>query len=168
MDGSGLRTTSIRTNRMSQYNKDFDLPAKAFDFKKDLAFGHLGEDSVRQFYNSVINGSAEVKTDRYRNGRMVVETQQNPRRQMDEFGEQVWVNSGINVTKANWWIYIYSLGDAFIIVSVDRLKRYLRANKMMFTDERKIIFARSSDNPAKGFLLEPQHVMEMLYSEEYD
>lgn len=150
------------------YNKEFDLPAKAFDFAADLAFGHKGEDFVRRFYEAVIQGSAEVKTDRYRNGRMAVETQQNPRRETDIFGYPVWKDSGINVTKAQWWIYTYSLGDAFVIVSVPRLKRYLRANKEIFNETTKILFAQKSDNPAKGFLIEPHEVIEMLYSEKYD
>jgi hypothetical protein len=30
------------------------------------------------------------------------------------------------------------------------------------------MFAKNSDNPAKGFLIEPNGVMEMLYSVKYD
>lgn len=150
------------------YNKEFDIEKKSFDFASDLAFGHSGEEFVKQFYHSVIQGSAEVKTDRYRNGRMAVETQQNPRRKTDVFGYPIWQDSGINVTKAQWWVYTYSLGEAFVIVSVPRLKRYLRSNKEMFNENTKVMFAKDSDNPAKGFLIEPRDVMEMLYSKGYD
>ena len=150
------------------YNKEFDIKKKSFDFASDLAFGHSGEDFVKQFYHSVIQGSAEVKTDRYRNGRMAVETQQNPRRKTDVFGYPIWQDSGINVTKAQWWVYTYSLGEAFVIVLVPRLKRYLRENKEMFNENTKVMFAKDSDNPAKGFLIEPRDVMEMLYSGKYD
>lgn len=150
------------------YNKDFDIPAKSFDFSADLKFGELGEDFIKKFYEAVINGSAEVKTDRYRNGKMVVETQQNPRRQTDSNGMAIWKHSGINVTKAEWWIYVYSLGHAFVIVSVPRLKRFLKARNDLFNEQTKISFGSSGDNPARGFLLEPNQVMEMLYSKEYD
>jgi len=150
------------------YNKEFDIPSNSFDFAKDLSFGHSGENFITEFYKSVIQGCAEVKTDRYRNGRMAVETQQNPKRKTDIFGHPIWENSGINVTKATWWIYTYSLGEAFIIVSVERLKRYIRHNCDIFNEHTKVMFAKNSDNPAKGFLIEPNGVMEMLYSVKYD
>lgn len=150
------------------YNKEFDIGKKTFDFAADLSFGHSGEEFVKRFYEAVIQGSAEVKTDRYRNGRMVVETQQNPRRETDVFGYPLWKPSGINVTKADWWIYTYCLEQSFVVVSVSRLKQFLRMNKETFNESTKRTFAESSDNPARGFLLEPEQVMEMLYSKRYD
>lgn len=150
------------------YNKEHDIPAKLFDFAKDLSFGEDNEKFVKGFYQSVIQGSAEVKADRYRNGRMVVETDQNPRRKTDRFGAPVWEKSGINVTAADWWIYVYATKQSFVVVSVPRLKRFLRANKGLFNPESKRLFASQSDNPSMGFLLEPDQVMEMLYSEKYD
>jgi len=154
--------------RKMTYNKDFDIPANSFDFAKDLKFGQQGETFIGDFYAAVIQGSAEVKTDRYRNGRMVVETNQNPRRETDVFGVQIWSPSGINVTKAAWWIYVYAIHQSMVIVNVQRLKRYLRVNRELFNEQTKKVFAGSSDNPAKGFLLEPEQVMEMLYSIKYD
>lgn len=55
-----------------------------------------------------------------------------------------------------------------VIVSVERLKRYLRKNRQLFNEQTKRLFAAGSDNPAKGFLMEPDQVMEMLYSDKYD
>jgi hypothetical protein len=153
---------------MTGYNKEFDIPAKAFDFKKDLEFGHLGEDMVRAFYEKVIQGKAEVKTDRYRNGRMVVETQQNPRRQTLSDGSPMWVHSGINVTTADWWVYVFAIDQSMVIISVPRLRRYLKAFANRFNEETKVTFARESDNPARGFLLEPFDVTELLISPKYD
>lgn len=150
------------------YNKEFDIPVNSFNFAQDLVFGEKGEKFIHDFYQAVIQGSAEVKTDRYRNGRMVVETNQNPRRETDVFGHPIWQNSGINVTKADWWIYVYGLSQSFVVVAVPRLKRFLRANREVFNQTTKRVFAESSDNPAMGFLLEPNQVMEMLYSKEYD
>lgn len=149
------------------YNKEFDIPEGSFNFAKDLEFGHSGEEFVKRFYESVIQGAAEIKTDRYRNGRMVIETEQNPRRRVDEHGVPIWQLSGINVTTAAWWIYVYSLNEAMTIISVPRLKRFLRAN-IATGAIRKEEFAKNSDNPARGFLLMPEQVMEMLYSEKYD
>jgi hypothetical protein len=143
---------------VSGYNPGFDISP---NFEADLAFGHKGEESIKDFLQSLISNSSEVKTDRYRNGRMVVETDQNPY-------NRGWKKSGINVTTAQWWVYIYSLGEAFVIVSVDRLKRYLRANPSRFNENTKGDFARNSDNPTRGFLLEPDEVMDMLYSNKYD
>lgn len=150
------------------YNKEFDLPAKAFDFQKDMAYGHLGEAMVKEFYEGVIQGAAEVKTDRYRNGRMVIETQQNPRRETLADGTPRWVNSGINVTTAKWWIYVFALNESMIIVSVARVKKYLKAYPERFNESTKRVFAEKSDNPAKGFLLEPFDVTELLINPKYD
>jgi hypothetical protein len=150
------------------YRKEFDIDKKSFDFASDLAFGHLGEDFIKQFYHSVIQGSAEIKTDRYRNGRMVVETNQNPQNAVDDKGARIWKLSGINVTTAQWWIYVYSIEHSMVIVSVERLKTYLKSNRDIFNDKTKVTFAKNSDNPAKGFLIEPGQVMDMMYNEKYD
>lgn len=150
------------------YKKEFDIASKSFDFAKDLKYGQAGEGSIVSFYESVIQGSAEIKTDRYRNGRMVVETNQNPKNKVNELGQKIWDLSGINVTTAQWWIYIYCLNQSIVVVSVERLKKYLRAHRDRFNEQNKVMFAQNSDNPAKGFLIEPQDVMQMLYSEKYD
>lgn len=150
------------------YKKEFDIASKSFDFAKDLKYGQAGEGSIVSFYESVIQGSAEIKTDRYRNGRMVVETNQNPKNKVNELGQKIWDLSGINVTTAQWWIYIYCLNQSIVVVSVERLKKYLRAHRDRFNEQNKVMFAKNSDNPAKGFLIEPQDVMQMLYSEKYD
>ena len=72
-------------------NSNFDIPTRTFDFKKDLTYGHEGEMLVDGFLEALSSGSFEVKSDRYRNGRMVIETDQNPRGMLDENGNKVWV-----------------------------------------------------------------------------
>jgi hypothetical protein len=146
---------------------EFDIPARKFDFKKDLAYGQQGESLVSTFLDDLSNGSFEVKSDRYRNGRMVVETDQNPRGYRDVNGVQVWNKSGINITTAKWWVYIFSPEGAFIVVSVARLKRYLRAFPGRFNGDNKINLG-GADNPAKGFLLMPEDVMDMMINPKYD
>lgn len=128
-----------------------------FDFTVDLAYGHEGERNLQDFFGAFQHGTVEVKADRYRNGRMAVETQQKP-------AGSDWKDSGINVTEADWWAYRFS-PDAFVIVSVARLKSFLRQNKELL-DKR--MFAADSTNPAKGFLLFPNHVQDLLTNPDYD
>jgi hypothetical protein len=128
-----------------------------FDFKADLSYGHEGEQNLIDFFHALNQGTVEVKADRYRNGRMAVETEQRPRG-----GD--WKPSGINVTKAQWWAYRFA-PDSYVLVSVERLKNYLRYNYVRL---EKRDFATGSDNPARGFLLFPHHVQDLQTSEYYD
>ena len=94
--------------------------------------------------------------------------EQNAFRKTDEEGNQIWKPSGINVTKAKWWVYVYTLdgeSGAFITVSVKRLKKYIRKNKKNL---KMMDFARRSNNPAKGWIIEPEQVMDMMYNQAYD
>jgi hypothetical protein len=147
------------------YNPEFDIAPpstpRQFVWEKDLQYGHIGEELVRSMLDALANGSFEIKTDRYRNGNMVIETDQNP-------GLKGWKKSGINATKAEWWVYVYALDGGMTIVHVERLKRYLRLNKHLFNEETKRNFAEGSDNPARGFILKPRHVMDMLINKKYD
>lgn len=98
----------------------------------------------------------EVKFDQYRNGRMVVEVEQNP-------GRKGWKPSGLMTTKAKWWIYVFS-PQAFVAVEVDRLKRYFEINNKIELKE----FVPHSNNPTKGYLLYPEDVNKLLSSDLYD
>jgi hypothetical protein len=137
------------------YNPDHDLFGP--NFQQDLAYGEEGEQIVQGFLTSLSDGSFEVKRDRYRNGRMVVETEQSPQ-------NRGWQPSGLKTTKATWWVYLFS-NDGFVIVSTDRLKKFIKHN---FTLEDKRLFAVDSDNPAKGYLLMEHHVKDLLTNPEYD
>jgi hypothetical protein len=136
----------------------WDFPVeRRYNFADDLKFGKLGESITQNFLESIVNGSFEVKTDRYRNGRMVVEIEQNPRK-------TGWKPSGLAVTEAKWWMYVYALDGSFIVVSVDRLKRYVDT-----LDAKRIkVFAGASSNPARGYLLLPEEVMALLIEPAYD
>ena len=89
-----------------------------FDFKTDLAYGHEGEQNLIDFFYALNAGTVEVKADRYRNGRMAVETQQKPK-------DKDWKPSGLAVTKAKYWVYMFS-ADAYAVIEVARLKKYLK------------------------------------------
>jgi hypothetical protein len=129
----------------------------AFDFTVDMAYGKAGEAELVEFFNAVQGAQIEVKSDRYRNGRMAIETQQKP-------AGRDWQDSGINVTTAQWWAYRFGPG-AFTLVSVPRLKKYLRLNREVL---QKRDFAAGSDNPSRGFVLMPEQVQELMTSDWYD
>jgi len=97
-----------------------------------------------------------------------VEMEHNPRLRKDENGNPIWKPSGLQVTKAEWWVYVYTLDGAFVIVNVKRLKRYLKANKDRFNKKNYKKFANKSSNPSAGFLLEPADVMDMMINPDYD
>ena len=145
----------MTVERTEGYEPSHDI--KQFDFTKDLEFGHQGEELVRQFLSDLSQGSFEVKYDRYRNGRIFVEYEQNPR-------NTGWKPSGIQVTQAKWWVYLFS-PNAFVIIEVRRLKRYLKHN---VTQLRQLVAAEHSDNPAKGFLIYPEQVKELMSVSTYD
>ena len=147
-------------------SRAYDIPQQTF--KRDLAYGEKGERVVLEFLEQMSGGSFEVKTDRYRNGRMVVETQQNPQGWVDDYGDRIWVESGINVTTAKWWVYQYATDGAFYMVSVARLKRFLKANRQQFNERTKTQFGKDTDNPTLGYLLNVNHVLDLLTNEEYD
>ena len=153
------------------YQPSFDL--ERFNFARDLKDGEQGEALVEKFLYALSSGAFEVKSDRYRNGRMVIETHQAPLRALQnlDLNENVWKPSGLNVTEAKWWIYVYSLeGDsgAFVAVEIERLKRFLRQNRSRFNGSTKKIFAASSDNPSRGWLLEAADVLDLLTNPVYD
>ena len=153
--------SSFKQNKNYDPHSDIISEHKEFNFAEDLKYGKIGEEAIVEVLNQLVSGSYEVKTDRYRNGHMVVETDQNPR-------NEGWKKSGINVTTAKWWVYIYALDGGIAIVSVERLKRYLRMNRHLFNEGTKRLMAEGSDNPAKGFILKQRHVMDLLTGNKYD
>lgn len=138
--------------------REYDIPP---NFLQDLAHGEQGEAAIKQFLQDLSQGAIEVKTDRYRNGRIVIETNQKP------IGQD-WKPSGINVTTATWWVYQYHLDGAFITIRTDRLKRYLRANKQRYNEHTKQTMGTKGDNPTKGWLLQPEEVQDMMLNPAYD
>jgi hypothetical protein len=138
---------------------DFDLPQQKYNFHRDLKFGKQGEQLVQSFLEALSEGSFEVKTDRYRNGKMVVEMEHCPRREK-------WEPSGLSVTKARWWVYVYTLDGSFVIVSVPRLRRFIDVNKYGPDDYHD--FAKASSNPSRGLLLTPTQVTDLMIQPEYD
>lgn len=75
-------------------------------FKADLKFGEHGEDIAAKLVDAMLNGWVEVKSDAFENGNIFVELAHCPGRVKDDNGDFVWIKSGLNVTKANFWIYM--------------------------------------------------------------
>jgi hypothetical protein len=115
-----------------------------------------GEDLFEEFIKSLDDCKFEIKRDMYRNGRMVVEMQQKPR-------DKEWKPSGLAVTKAKYWVYMFS-ADAFSVIEVARLKKYLEINNNIPMKT----FAPYSANPTKGYLLMEEDVIKLMSSELYD
>jgi hypothetical protein len=88
---------------------------------------------------------------------MFVEFEQNPR-------NTGWKASGIAVSKAKWWVYLFA-PSAFVIIETSRLRRYIKANHTVLPVR---IAAQHSDNPAKGFLIYPEQLKELLTVSTYD
>jgi hypothetical protein len=134
----------------------YDIPQP--NFIRDLEFGRKGERKIKSFLENIASGHLEVKTDRYRNGRMVIELEQKP-------SEQDWKPSGLMVTTAKWWVYQYGTDGAFNIISVDRMKRYVEAVK---DDKEMKMFGTRGDNKSRGYLLEPDEVVDLMNNPAYD
>lgn len=92
-------------------------------FDNDLARGNVGEDLLDLFFaDGEDNSLFEVKTD-YRiseTGNIYVETHKfrNP-------DQSDAVPSGINVTKANWWVQASPDGTAMLILKTEHLRKYI-------------------------------------------
>ncbi len=115
-----------------------------------------GEDLFEAFIKSLDDADFEIKRDMYRNGRMVVEMQQKPK-------DKDWKPSGLAVTKAKYWVYMFS-ADAYAVIEVARLKKYLKINNKIPMKT----FAPYSANPTKGYLLMEEDVIKLMSSELYD
>lgn len=98
------------TTTSTGYNPDFDI---------DLRTGALGEHLVGTFWEDLQRtGTVEVKVDRgaWKTGNHYVETAQSS----DGVN---WRASGINTTKAVWWVVASPEDAGFLCVKVVLLKR---------------------------------------------
>lgn len=120
------------------YQPDFDL-----DFKR----GMVGENLVGTFLQALEGGTIEVKTD-YRiaeTGNVYVETWQY--RLPDESDIK---QSGINTTKADFWVFASPSGEGFICISTEALKNAIRDHEPR---EVRQPLSSQATNASKGRLL---------------
>lgn len=90
------------------YHPDFDI---------DLKFGQEGERSVYAAIRAMNQGTVEVKTERYANGNLFIETHQGG-------GSGTYRPSGINVTKAEFWVYLKP-GGIIIFFPTQAIRDYI-------------------------------------------
>lgn len=88
------------------------------DFDIDLRRGQAGERLVSSFFEQLVGSTVEVKTDfgAWRTGNHYVETWQR-----SSAGD--WRPSGLNATKAEWWVVVGPAGFGFIAIRCDALRR---------------------------------------------
>lgn len=125
---------------MSDYQPDFDI-----DFRRGL----VGEDSHKAF----LYGTHEVKTDygTIRTGNFYIETWQSN-------GEREW-QSGVNSTKADFWVQASPLGVGGLYIRTDVLKQLMRR-----TSPRETVQPIQSDttNSSRGRLVTLDSVLGAL------
>jgi hypothetical protein len=92
-------------------------------FDNDLQRGNVGEDLLDLFFSDGEDNSLfEVKTD-YRiseTGNIYVETHKYRKSDKSDV-----VPSGINVTKAKWWVQASPDGTAMLILKTEHLRKYI-------------------------------------------
>jgi len=59
---------------------------------------------------------------------------------------------------------VYTMNEAMIVISTDRLRRYIKT----LSKSRLRLFAEGSNNPARGYLLQPEEVIALLYDSAFD
>lgn len=98
---------------MSNYQPDFD-----HDFRR----GQVGENLVNTFLAALEGGTIETKTDSraWETGNVYVETWQY--RGSEENKKQ----SGINISKADFYCFAAPQGNGFICITTDALKEVIR------------------------------------------
>ena len=80
----------------------------------------------------------------------------------------VEVPSGLNVTKAVWWVYIFAVDESFVMFKVDRIKRYLRSLPNLYNENTKRVMAPNSENPALAYVVQKSETINMLSKKDYD
>lgn len=100
-------------------------------FDLDVKYGHEGEKMVLNFLIGD-HGTYEVKRDRlaHATGNVFVETHQ-----LSRDGTR-WVPSGINVTKAEWYVFCGPNLDGFIMVRTELLKTFLDTSEKGVQDKK--------------------------------
>jgi hypothetical protein len=127
------------------------MTSKGYEPHFDIDFqrGKVGEDSHELF----LNGKHEVKTD-YRTaetGNFYVETRQ--------YNQNMEALSGINVTKADYWVWASPTGKGAIYIKTDLLKELMTETDYRETRQPVI---NDNTNASKGRLVPLVDVLRKL------
>ena len=114
------------------------------DFDLDFAYGHEGEQLVRELLTGGL--TVEVKRDRrwVETGNIYIDTAFYSR------STHNWVESGIMKTKADRWAFV--LEKLVIIATIEDVKKAIDTYGRPISNERK-------PNPSKGFLITVDDLM---------
>lgn len=90
------------------------------DFDHDFRRGKVGEDLVDTFLAALAGSTIETKTDSrvWETGNVYIETWQH------RGGERK--QSGINISKADYWCFAAPSGNGFVMIKSDALKEVIR------------------------------------------
>lgn len=92
------------------------------DFDHDFRRGKVGEDLVDTFLADLQGKTIETKTDAraWETGNVYIETWQY------RGGEENRYQSGINISKADYWCFASPVGNGFIMITSKALKEVIR------------------------------------------
>jgi hypothetical protein len=114
------------------------------DFDLDFAYGHEGEQLVRELLTGGL--TVEVKRDRrwIETGNIYIETAFYSR------STHNWIESGVMKTKADRWAFV--LENLVIIATIDDVRKAIDKYGRPISNERE-------PNPSKGFLIKVEDLM---------
>ena len=114
------------------------------DFDLDFAYGHEGEQLVRELLTGGL--TVEVKRDRrwIETGNIYIETAFYSR------STHNWIESGVMKTKADRWAFV--LENLVIIATIDDVRKAIDKYGRPISNERE-------PNPSKGFLIKIEDLM---------
>jgi len=113
-------------------------------FDLDLRFGHEGERQVGELLR-LPRARIEVKTERFQNTRVFVETLHLPQR------ANGYEPSGLLVSESAYWVFVKP-GPLFVFVPPEVLKRRIHAMEQIGMPP--IAGGLRGDSPTKGYLVD--------------
>jgi hypothetical protein len=113
-------------------------------FDHDYQYGRQGELLIGDALAALRDGQGriEVKRKRYLDGKIYVELLQDP----GGTGKR-WKPSGLNVTDAEWWVYVVGETGVLLFFPTDLLRWAIK------TDAGRPCAEKDGDNPTEGRLL---------------
>jgi hypothetical protein len=126
-------------------------PAFDIDYRRGL----IGEDLVNTFLVDLAGSLIEVKTDyrAHETGNVYVETHQYPQGNPDKA-----IPSGINISKANWYVFASPHQTGFIAIPKDQLMT------LVLNAPRAEIAAKNlNSNQTRGRLVAIKDIIDIIY-----
>lgn len=123
-----------------------------YDFTIDKDHGELAERAAAELLTI---DSVEVKAKRYDDSHYYVEYEQNPRNSGN------WIPSGIKITEASHWVFIYCENTVALTVPVVVL---IEAGRIAARDKDNWKYT-PRDNPTRGIMVSLDLILETAYQQ---